>query len=334
VRPEAGLHNRRDRYHRDRSPDQRGRSWTSRPRPVEDGLTGDGGARDRRSRPRRSGSTRSTRRSTSAFDRGLVVRNATDWVVELFKHRPKPWVATLQIEQQDLIAGIEDNVHELVRQIVEAVAANGTEPVRCLFVGFTDKGDDIKAELKLKAMSREDTERAVLFFHRARGQHVMVSLASAGEFHTEPARDQSEEDQRGFGFEAGGAEHGEDVDLEAAAIPAGGKPPLPEDTTEVVHTGDSLVIASHGICEARVNLKTGMLEALPAGLEWGTGILDIREASPAELAGERERVADFDEAGDTLAKVKRLYDVAPLDVHPDDIAALKAAGMIPADALG
>jgi hypothetical protein len=232
---------------------------------------------------------------------GLIVRNASEWMVDLFKHRPKPWSQLSKAEQRDLIAGIEHNCHELVRQIAEAVVANGAEPVRCLFVGFTDKGDDIKAELKLKAMSLEDTERAVLFFHRARGQHVMVSLASATEFHREPAVDSSEEDQRALGFEAGGDEHPEDdSDLVAAAddgspIPDGGRPPLPEDTTEVVNTGDQMIIARHGMCEVRVNLKTGMLEVLPPGEDSEVGWLDVREASPAELAAERERVADFAE---------------------------------------
>lgn len=114
-------------------------------------------------------------------DAGALVANASSFVVEMFKHRPKPWSQLSKAEQQDLIRGVEHNVHELVRQIAEAVVANGAEPVRCLFVGFTDKGDDIKAELKLKALSKEDTEKAVLFFHRARGEHVMVTLASANE---------------------------------------------------------------------------------------------------------------------------------------------------------
>ena len=48
-------------------------------------------------------------------------------------------IDVLVSEQRDLAAGIEQNVKELVRHVVEAVAREGREPVRCLLEGFADK---------------------------------------------------------------------------------------------------------------------------------------------------------------------------------------------------
>lgn len=235
---------------------------------------------------------------------GAIVREGVGFVVELFKHRPKPWPELSQLEQRDLIGGVEENVHELVRQIVEAVVNNQrVSPVRCLFVGFTDKGDDIKAELKLKALSKDETEDSVLFFHRARGQHVMVTLASAEEYHREPARDESQPDQSPLGFEAGSdtVEHpADDSDLVAAAEEEeAGADVLVVLPDEGVKAGTLVQTDEHGEVAVHVDLKTGML----TGLTDDDSYVDLRAATPAELAAERERVADFepDEAATTEA---------------------------------
>jgi hypothetical protein len=222
--------------------------------------------------------------------RGELVRNATAFVLEMFKHRPRVWDQMSKSEQQDLIKGVEHNCHELVRQIVEAVVAGRTDPVRCLFVGFTDKGDDIKAELKLKAASKEDTERAVLFFHRARGMHVLVDLASASEFHTEPANDESEEDQRPLGFEAGSDEHPED---DSDLAHEGGSDDV---DTELIRDGEAVIFALEN-GRARIDLKRGWVQFLADDeVDHDANWQDMREATPAELAAERDRIADFEEA--------------------------------------
>lgn len=242
--------------------------------------TGDGGAREEEVSAAQARFDAMHEQIDLGEEAGLVVRNATDWVIELFKHRPKPWDQLSQAEQRDLIAGVEENVHELVRHVVEAIARTGREAVRCLFVGFTDKGDDIKAELKVKAFSMEETEAAVISLHRARGKHVLVTVASADDFHNSPANDRSQPDQPDLGFEAGGYEHpADDSDL------AGEPEPLRTDD-EVYWAGDD--------GRVRINLGTGWVQFrdvkdIDAEGSWQ----DMREATPAELAAERERTADF-----------------------------------------
>lgn len=249
--------------------------------------TGDGGSREEEVSAAQQAFDAMHEQIDLGDEAGAVVRTATAWVIELFKARPKPWDQLSQAEQRDLAAGVEQNVHELVRLLVEAIARTGSEPVRCLFVGFTDKGDDIKAELKVKAFSKEETEQAVLAMHRARGKHVLVTVASADDFHSHAANDLSEPDQRALGFEAGSDEHpSDDSDLAAEHLVE----PV------VLRDGDKVPWAG-GIGRVRIDLKRGWVQFLEDGEtvaeeNWG----DMREATPAELAAERERTADFADA--------------------------------------
>jgi hypothetical protein len=254
--------------------------------------TGDGGAREEEVSQAQQEFDAMHEKIELGDEAGLVVRNATDWVIELFKHRPKPWDQLSQIEQRDLVAGIEGNVHELVRMVVEAIARTGRDAVRCQFVGFTDKGDDIKAELKVKSYSREEAEQAVVQMHRARGKIVLVTVASADEFHDEANADRSEPDQPDLGFDAGTDEHpADDSDL------AGSDP-------ENLRHGDKAAFAGAS-GTVRIDLKRGWVQFLDseqADLEGNWQ--DMREAKPAELAAERERTADFGDEDEQEAEAE------------------------------
>jgi hypothetical protein len=231
---------------------------------VDEVQLGDGGAREAEVSAAQAEFDAMSEAIDLGEDGGKVVASATLWVIELFKRRPKAWDQLSQAEQRDLASGIEHNVKELVRHVVEAVARQGRDPVRCLLVGFTDKGDDIKVELKVKAFTPEENEAAVLGLHRARGKHVLVTVASADDFHDEPARDESEPDQRPLEFESGTDEHpSDDSDL--------ARPPSLAEGEDV-------------------DLKTSMVVALDHD---GETTVDVRDASPEELAWKRESTADF-----------------------------------------
>lgn len=257
--------------------------------------SGDGGAREREIATAMGALEGLSEDLNVGDDAGAIVATLTDHIVEMFKHRPKPWSQLNQSEQRDLCAAAEANAKETVRQVVEAVARNGREAIRCLCVGFTDKGEDIKVELKVKAMSKEETESGVLALHRARGKLVLVTIANPDDYHDKPATDHSEPDQPALGFEAGSdTVTGEDL----ATIKPTGEPAKDPKLEDEIHTGDRVIMAKNGICEARVNLKTEMVEALPPGAELEDGWVDVRPATPGELAAERDRIADFDEEED------------------------------------
>jgi hypothetical protein len=212
-----------------------------------------------------------------------VVANTTEWLVELFKRRPKPWTELSQAEQRDVQAALEHNAKELVRHVVEAVAREGRTAVRCLMVGFTDKGEDIAVTLKVKSLGKEETEQAVLGLHRARGKHVLLTVASADDFAGAPASDSSEPDQPDLGFEAGSDHPSDDSDL------AGSDP-------ENLRHGDQAAFAGEN-GTVRINLQKGWIQFLPADLaDEEPNWQDMREAKAEELAAERERQADFADA--------------------------------------
>lgn len=211
-------------------------------------------------------------RSASEFQietKSLVV-DVRDFMLEIVKRLDKPWGLTPNDQQRDIAAAVEQTATDLVRKVVEAVRADSSaSPIRCLLVGYSDKGDDIKVDLKVKTLDADETTRAVVALHKAKGKHVLVTVASVDDYRGETRDPVLDPDEPALDFEAGPTPPADDSDLAAG------------DLAEV----------------QRVDLKSGMIQSLPPGLsiedaaeeDWG----DVREASPEELAAERERNADF-----------------------------------------
>lgn len=248
----------------------------NKPAPEADDLPGDGGKREEEVATAMDQIDQLADNLDLGDDSGALVAELHLAFLDLMKHQPKPWSALTQAEQRDLSARLEHHATETVRLVAEAIARNGRDAVRCLLVGFVDKGEDMKVELKVKAHDKGELEQAVLGLHRARGKLVMLTVASVEDYRQTEIEDPSEPEQRALGFEAGSDEH-------------------PDDDSDLAEAGDPLADLGEG---ESVNLKTGMIERLvPA--EGGTGPAeteDVREATPAELAAERERTADFADA--------------------------------------
>jgi hypothetical protein len=134
-----------------------------------------------------------------------AVFDARDFMLEQIKHRPKPWSATSQIEQREVAAKCENAARELVRQIVEAVASNGTQAIRVLLTKVNAGGDDIVVTGKVKLGGAEPTEQdtAILALHHAIGKHVMLTRATVEDYAGQGREAETEPDQQALGFEAG-----------------------------------------------------------------------------------------------------------------------------------
>lgn len=227
------------------------------------------------------------------FDGSALVSQTRDFLLDVIKSRPKPWKACSQAEQRDVAAACEHVAEGLIRQIVETIAAQDRLPVRVLLTKVTI-GDDIQINGKVKCIDAEEEDRAVGLLHHARGKHVMLTVASVDDYKQEHRAAETEPDERELPFESGEAEHPED---DSDLVEAGGSEPGPhepvEATEKVYQTGERETVDGHGVCDIEVNLKTGMVEGVPINDD-SRGKVDIREATPAELAAERERVADFE----------------------------------------
>jgi hypothetical protein len=136
---------------------------------------------------------------------GELVFDVRDFLLDTIKHRPKPWSATSQAEQRDVAAACEHASKELVRKIVETLAARGSEPIRVLLTKINAGGDDTVITGKVKFLDADPTERdkAILNLHHAIGKHVMLTRASVDDY-TGGGRDpETDPDQPDLSFEAG-----------------------------------------------------------------------------------------------------------------------------------
>lgn len=228
------------------------------------------------------------------IDERQLVPDVRDFLLEQIKRRPKPWSATSNAEQRDVAAACEHAAVELIRKVVEAAAANpASNPIRCLLIGYSDKGDDIKVDMKVKALSTEETTKAIVALHQAKGKHVLVTVASVDDYRGEGREPALDADEPDLNFEAGGDPAfdppADDSDLAGDdKITAAG---------DLMRSGCQTLVEGKGLREIRVDLAKGWVQwaDVPADaetigeLDW----VDLREATPEELAAERERKADF-----------------------------------------
>jgi hypothetical protein len=132
-----------------------------------------------------------------------MVYDVRDFLLDQIKSRPKPWSATSNGEQRDVAAACEHAAREVIRKIIEGVAANGKEPIRVLLTKVT-LGDDIVIAGKVKTFAEDEEDRAVALLHSARGKHVMLTIASVDDYSSNATEASTDPDQPGLGFEAGG----------------------------------------------------------------------------------------------------------------------------------
>lgn len=129
-----------------------------------------------------------------------LVFDVRDFLLEIIKSRPKPWSATSQGEQRDVAAACETAANELVRKVVERIAARGVDPVRVLLTKVA-MGNDIVITGKVKTFDSEEEVRAIKVLHTALNKHVMLTAASVEDYAGTPREAETDADQNDFGFE-------------------------------------------------------------------------------------------------------------------------------------
>ena len=140
---------------------------------------------------------------------GEMVFDVRDFLLDTIKARPKPWSATSQAEQRDVAAACEHAAKEVVRKIVEAVAARGQDPVRVLLTKVT-LGSDMVIAGKVKTFDEAEEDRAVETLHKAIGKHVLLTVASADDYTGNGREAETDPDELPLDFEAGTGESDED----------------------------------------------------------------------------------------------------------------------------
>lgn len=140
-----------------------------------------------------------------ALDPNELVFDVRDELLDIIKHRPKPWSATSQQEQRDVAGRCEEFAKKLIRQVVEAVASRGQDPIRVLLTKVNAGGDDIVITGKVKFLDAEPTERdkAILSLHHGIGKHVMLTRATVDDYSGQGRDAETDPDEPPLDFEAG-----------------------------------------------------------------------------------------------------------------------------------
>lgn len=229
--------------------------------------------------------------ASAHLDPASLIADLRDAMLGQVKQVQKPWHLMTPAQQRDLAAALEQSAGAFVRRVVEEIAARGQEPVR-VFLKKVVIGEKIELAGEVKTFSQDEEDSAVTLLHHARGKNVMLTVASKEDYAQSHREAETDVEEPALDFEAGGAEVS-DSDLAAEHLIDG--EPDDDEAPEITRTGDALYIDQHGDCEAVINLKTGMVEAQPRNGDSETDRIDVREATPDELAAERERTADFGE---------------------------------------
>lgn len=190
-----------------------------------------------------------------------VLRSSVDWTK--FDER----------RQRDINAAIGNAAHDLVTKAVAAVAAEGRETVTATI-------DQLVIKDGIKIVSKTPFDHDAIS-RLADAKRVLISVADSDHFDNARGEARVDPDQPDL------------LSSETDDLADAGDE-VAEELKAIVKTGDQIDVDGHGLCEARVNLSTGMIEAKAEGTD--DFAIDVREASTMELTAERERTADFADA--------------------------------------
>jgi hypothetical protein len=233
-------------------------------------------------------------------DAHFAAGDCRDAMLEIIK-RAANWSAMKESAQRDIIASVSLASGVIVTKIARAINSEGRPEYEAELKKLVVKDG---LELTLKGPFELDS---VDLLAKAQGGKVLVIMKAAAAYDNARGPAAYDKDQASLIPDG-------DIDLVAAADPAMGKVVRVESTGDlkVVHADSGVDLGeptaseteaflaaedaarrSGGLAEGeRINLKSGMIERVV-----GQGVEDVRDATPEELAAERERVADFEPVG-------------------------------------
>ena len=135
-----------------------------------------------------------------------LVGDLRDSMMEVFKHRPKPWSQMLAGEQKDVATALEYAAKKIVNKAVLALAAEDRPSIKAVFKGYADKVGELTGTVKFLEVQDAD----VLALHRASGKTILLVVADSQAFSGQRRDADVQDDQADMNFEAGG---GDDDDL-------------------------------------------------------------------------------------------------------------------------
>lgn len=137
---------------------------------------------------------------------GSLVGDMRDAMMEVFKHRPKPWSQMLAGEQRDVATALEYACKRIVNKAVLVLAAEERPSIQAVFKGYADKAGELTGTVKFLDVQDED----VLALHRASGKTILLVVADSQAFTGQRRDPDVAEDQGDLEFDAGTGDEGEE----------------------------------------------------------------------------------------------------------------------------
>lgn len=144
-----------------------------------------------------------------------------DGMLEVFKHRQRPWGQLSAAEQKDVATSLEFASKSMVRKALIAIASENRPSIRAKLEGYGEK-DGVKINLSLGAMGQDEMGKAILLLHGAVKKEVLIITADA-EAYAGPKKAQIDPDDPELTFPEDNSdlagEHDEDAAQEAGEVP-------------------------------------------------------------------------------------------------------------------
>lgn len=127
-----------------------------------------------------------------SLDIDSLGQGMVDAILEIYRHRDKPWSMLVASQQRDVSTAIDYAVKAFTRRAVSLIASRGFDAIPAQLEFYKDKGGAITASIKI-ALADDQT---ILALHKASGKQIMLVAADADQFLGKPktreVEDQSE----------------------------------------------------------------------------------------------------------------------------------------------
>lgn len=111
---------------------------------------------------------------TAPLDIASLGGDLRDMMLELFKHRPKPWDAMLEDERRGIVRNLKSAVDDALAEVARVIAAEGRDFIMARLDKFTAKGGKYQATL----IAQGEADLA-MEFARLDGHAVLIISADA-----------------------------------------------------------------------------------------------------------------------------------------------------------
>lgn len=154
--------------------------------------------------------------ANAEIDIDTVGGDCRDIMLDIIKHRPKPWDAMDEAEKLDVVKAIEFAVREMVSKAVDVLADSEKIGIKGLLETYSEK-DGFKVTVKVRGSDNEEMgDQAVLILHKSQGKLVKIIPCSAEDYLGEREGVDIPSDEPEIDFEGSTEEGGSDTEEQEA----------------------------------------------------------------------------------------------------------------------